>query len=181
MLNKEVGEAEVIVIIQDVETIDNSLIGHVTLRVAHHLVEERERIAHTTIGLLSYDVQSRLLGCDTLLRGHLGEMLHDIAQLDASEVVDLTTRKDGGQHLMTLGSSQDEDGMTRGFLQSLEESIERRRREHVYLVDDEHLVATNLGRYAHLVDEFANVVNRVIRRSIELMDIVGALLIERTT
>ena len=180
MLQEEIREAEVIVVIQYVETADDTLVGDVALCVAHHLVEERERIAHTTIGLLGYDVQRSLFGLHALLGSHVGQMLHDVVQLDTREVVDLTAREDGGQHLVALRGGEDEDGVAWRLLQCLEEGIERRCRQHVHLVDDEHLVSAYLGRDAHLVDELAYVVHRVVRCSVQLMYIIGTLLVEGT-
>ena len=71
--------------------------------------------------------------------------------------------------------------MMRWLLKGFEEGIERRRREHVYLVDNEYRVATLLRDDAHLLDKVANIVDRVVRGSIELVDIQRASLIERAT
>ena len=56
VLDEEIREAEIIVVIQDIEVANHSLIGKVTLCVAHHLVKERESVTHTSISLLGNDM-----------------------------------------------------------------------------------------------------------------------------
>ena len=63
---------------------------------------------------------------------------------------------------MLLGSGKDKDGMMRGLFESLEECIERRSREHVYLVDDVNLILAYLGWDAYLVDKLTDVVDTVV-------------------
>ena len=67
------------------------------------------------------------------------------------------------------------------LLQRLEKRVECCCRKHVHLVDDKNLVLANLRRNLHLVDQFANVIDRIVRRSIKLIDIVASLLVERLT
>ena len=68
--------------------------------------------------------------------------------------------------------------MSGWLFKRLEEGIECRLRWHVYLVDNEHLVSAHLRWYLHLLDEFANVVDGVVRSSVELVNIVRTLLVE---
>ena len=63
---------------------------------------------------------------------------------------------------MLLGSGKDEDRMRRRLLESLEEGVERRLREHVHLVDDIYAVSSYLRRYADLVHEGLNILDTVI-------------------
>lgn len=65
----------------------------------------------------------------------------------------------------------------RGLFERFEEGVEGGGGEHVYLIDDVHLVLTQGGSYVYLVDEGANVVHGVIGGGIELHYIVGALTI----
>ena len=80
---------------------------------------------------------------------------------------------------MLLGCCEDEYGVLWWLLQSLEEGVERRRGEHMHLVDNEHRVAPVLWYDTHLLYEVADVVNRVVRRSIQLVDVERATLVER--
>ena len=94
------------------------------------------------------------------------------------EVVNLTTGQDGGQNLVLLGRGQDEDDMCGRLLQSLEERVEGSLRQHVNLVDDEHLVLSHLRRDARLLHEGLYLLNSIIAGSIKLKDVVRALLVE---
>ena len=79
---------------------------------------------------------------------------------------------------MFLGGGEDEDGVGWRLLECLQESIESRGREHVDFVNDEDLVLADLGRYANLVDEGSDVIDRVVGGSVQFMDVHRALLIE---
>ena len=63
---------------------------------------------------------------------------------------------------MLLGGGEDENGVSRGLLESLQEGIERCSRQHVHLVDDIHAIFAYWGRDAHLVDEGAHIIHRVV-------------------
>ena len=79
---------------------------------------------------------------------------------------------------MFLGSGKNEDHKARRLLKRLQKRIEGIGGEHVHLVDDEHLVLARLGRDAHLFNEFADVVNRVVGSGIEFMDTKRTSLVE---
>ena len=51
----------------------------------------------------------------------------------------------------------------------------------MHLVDDEYRVATNLWQHSHLLDKVADILYRVVRCGIELVDIERAILVERET
>lgn len=68
--------------------------------------------------------------------------------------------------------------MGRGLLERLQKGVEGGRREHVDLVDDEDRVAAHLGDDPHLVDERADVLDRVVRGGVELVDVERAPLVE---
>ena len=109
------------------------------------------------------------------------EVRHGFGHFHAVEVIDLTTRQDGGQNLVFLGRSQDKDGMRGRFLECFEKRVEGRLREHVHLVDDEHLIASHLRRNLHLFDKFADIVDRIVRRRVQFMNVVRTPFIERHT
>ena len=180
-LQSIVGNAKERVGIKQVEVGDDCLIGHIPAGERGNLVEDRKRITHTAISLARNDLQGTGFHTDTLLIGDISELFDDILCRDALEIVGLTATQDGGQNLLLLGGTHHEDGMLRRLLKGLEERIERRCRKHVDLIDDEDLVFSYLWRNLHLIDQFADVIDRVVRRRIELIYVVAALLLERLT
>ncbi len=64
------------------------------------------------------------------------------------------------------------------LLKRLEESVESGCREHVYLVDDEHRVVPDLRNDAHLFDQRADVLNRVVGGGVEFVNVHRAALVE---
>ena len=168
---QQLGHAEVGVVVQHVEGLGHGVVVECRATERYRLVEHREGIAHTAIGLLGNEVERLLVSLHTLLLGDVLEVLYAILDTDAVEVIDLTTRQDGGDDLVFLGRCKDEDGMLRRLFEGLEEGVEGGSREHVDLVDDEHRVATHLGDDAHLLDQGADILYRVVRCGIELVDV----------
>jgi hypothetical protein len=64
------------------------------------------------------------------------------------------------------------------FLKGFQKSIEGLRGQHVDLVDDVDAVQTDLGRNTHLLCEQTDIVDRIVRGSIKLMNAVGAVFVE---
>ena len=63
---------------------------------------------------------------------------------------------------MLLSSRKNEYGVCRRFLQSLEEGVEGRLRQHMYLVDDVDAVVSHLRRHSHLVHQGLDVLYTVV-------------------
>ena len=173
-----VGQVEVVVVVQDVEIFDDLPVGDVAAGEGRHLVEDGEGIAHASVGFAGDDVERRFLVSVAFLVGHALEVGHHIGHLHAGEVVDLTPREDGGENLVLLGGGEDEDGVGGRFFEGFEKGVEAGLREHVHLVDDEHLVASDLRRYLHLLDEGADVVDGVVGGGVEFVDVVRTPLVE---
>lgn len=68
--------------------------------------------------------------------------------------------------------------MLRRFFQGFQEGVESRRRQHVHLVDDIHLVFANLWRDTYLFNQGTDVFDRVVGSGIQLMDIIRTLFVE---
>ena len=108
-------------------------------------------------------------------------MIHGIIHTDTVKIVNLTTRQNGRKDFMLLRCSQNENGMAGRFFQCLQEGVESRGRQHVYLVNDIHFILTYLWRNTHLFHQLANIVYRVVGRRIQFMNVVRALLVESDT
>ena len=80
---------------------------------------------------------------------------------------------------MFLGRREDEDGVCGRLFERLEEGVEGCGREHVDLVDDEYRVTAHLRDDAHLLDQRADVLHRVVRCGVQLVDVQRAALVER--
>ena len=73
---------------------------------------------------------------------------------------------------MLFSSGKNEYRMCRRFLKSLQESVERRLRQHMYLVDDIHTVFSYLRRNTHLIHQSLDVIYTVVGCRVKLMDAV---------
>ena len=67
----------------------------------------------------------------------------------------------------------------RRLFECFEKSVESGLTEHVYFVDDIDLVFPHLRRDTYLLDQRANVIDRIVRCRVQLMDIQRPLLVKR--
>ena len=172
------GHAEVGVVVQYVERLGHLLIAEFLPAERNGLVEHRQGVAHAAVGFLCDQVERLVVGGDSLLRGDVFEVFHGVLDADAVEVVDLAAGEDRRDNLVFFGGRQDEDGVCGRLLERLEEGVEGGRREHVDLVDDEDRVASHLRDDAHLFDERTDVLDRVVRRGVQLVDVERASVVE---
>ena len=173
-------DAEVGVVVQDVERLGDVAVIERLAAERHGLVEHRQGVAHTPVGFLGNEVERLFVGCDALLRGDVFEVFDAVLDADAVEIVDLAPREDGRDDLVFFGRRENEDRVCGRLFERLEEGVERRRREHVHLVDDEYRVAPYLRDDAHLFDQCADIFYRVVRRGVQLVDVQRAPFVERT-
>ena len=118
---------------------------------------------------------------DSLIGSHHTQVPDNIVHRDPVEVICLATRQDSRQNLMFFSCSKNKDSVCRRFLKGLEESIERRLRQHMHLVDDINTVLSHLRRYTYLVHQRLDVIHSVIGSGIKLMDAVGTSFSKRKT
>ena len=136
-------------------------------------LQEADGIAHTALGL-SRDEAGGLLGeVDLLLAGDLMEAGAEVGGGDAAEVEALATGDDGGGELLQLGGGQDEDHVLGRLLQSLQQSVKGRGREHMHLVDDVNTVFQLGGGIDDLVADIADIVHAVVGGGIHLQHVGG--------
>ena len=81
--------------------------------------------------------------------------------------------------LVFFGCGEDEFGVCRGLFEGFEEGVEGACREHMNLVDDVDFVAAGLGREVYLLDQFADVVDGVVRCCVELENVERCSRVER--
>ncbi len=171
--------AEIGVVIQHVERLGHVAVVERRAAERHGLVEHRQGVAHAAVGFLRDEVQRLFVGRDVLLPGDVFEVFDAVLDADAVEVVNLAPREDGRNDLVFLGRREDEDGVCGRLFERLEEGVEGCGREHVDLVDDEYRVTAHLRDDAHLLDQRADVLHRVVRCGVQLVDVQRAALVER--
>ena len=181
IIYRKVYQLEVVLGIKHVEVFDYLLIGDVALTERGALVEDGQCIAHTAIGLFGNDCQRLFLDGNAFALSYRLEVVDGVANGHPLEIVNLTAAEDGGKNLVLLGCGEDEDNVCRRLLKGLEKSIEGCRRQHVNLVDDEHLVAAYLRRDAGLLHERLDMLDGVVRGSIQFEDVERTLLVECLT
>ena len=79
---------------------------------------------------------------------------------------------DGFGHLLRVGGTQNEDDVLGRLFERFQQRVERRRREHVNLVDDVNLVLAARGGKLHAADNLlAHILDARAAGGIELVDI----------
>ena len=118
------------------------------------------------------DVERFVIEGEALLLAHVDEVCAHLVRRDGVEVEALHARENGGEDLLRIGRTHDEDDVRRRLLERLEQRVERRGRQHVDLVDDVDLVTATDGRVVDAVDDLlAHVVDARAACRVELVDI----------
>ena len=172
---KAIRQTEIIFVIKYIQVVNHAFIRDISSGKTHHLVEDRQCVAHTSICFHGNHVQCFRLCWDSFFRSNIRKMIHRIFHTDTIEIINLTTGKNGRKNFMLLRRGQDENSMTGRFFQRFQKRIECRSRKHVYLVDDINLILANLWRDTHLLHQLTNIVHRVVGGCIKLMDIIRPL------
>ena len=79
----------------------------------------------------------------------------------------LTAAHDRGQHFLGLGRCKNKFHVRRRFFQRFQERIKRSRGQHVHFVDDINLVARLRWRVAHVVAQFAHLLDAVVAGAVD--------------
>ena len=134
-----------------------------------HLVEGAERVAHAALAG-SGQQQQRVVGDgDALLVGDEAQPLGHRLRRDGLELVDLRPRQHRIGDAVQLGRGHHEHDVRRRLLDRLQQRVERRGRQHVDLVDEEHLVAVAHRRDRQALDDhLAHVVDPGVGRGVDL-------------
>ena len=133
------------------------------------LVERGLGVAHAAVGA-ARDGEERVLGdLDALRVAHLPELPADVALRDLPEVEALAAREDRAEDLVRLGRREDELHELGRLLERLQQRVERRRREHVDLVDVEDAELALDRRVLDLgEDALVDVLDLVVRGAVDL-------------
>ena len=136
------------------------------------LLQRGERVAHAALGMACHDGKRLVVVVEALLLAHVCQAALDILVTDAVEIETLAAREDGLQNFLRVGGAQHKNHVCRRLLERLEQRVERRRREHVDLVDDIDLVlAAHRGKVDGVDDLLAHVVYAGTACGIELVDV----------
>ena len=174
-----IHQTEAVLVVQHSEVADHVFVLDVGTAEGNALIEQSERVAHGSVGLLGYHMDALVVYLYSFRSGYCLDIFGDIRDGDAVEVVGLAAGKYRGQDLVLLRGAEDEHCVGGRFLEGFEEGVEGLRREHVDLVDDIHAVAPNLRRDLYLLQKGADVIHAVVGCCVELVDVVRAAFLER--
>ena len=136
------------------------------------LIEGRQRVASRAAALAEHVVDGLLVDVEAGVVGDPRHVLGEDLRRDQVELVVLGPAADRRQDLVRIGRRQHEHDVTGWLLQRLQQRVRRRRRQHVDLVEDVHLRAPGRAQ-RHLADEVAHRLHAVVRRGVELLEVVG--------
>ena len=158
------------------ERVQHVLFGHAVSRVGQALIRQRQRVAHAAVRRAGDQPESVRLDVRPRLLQNRGEIRHDMRDRQTVEIEALTARNDGRGELLRFGRRKDEENVFRRLLKRFQKRVERRVREHVHLVDDEHAILQLQRRELRLVDQGTDVVHAVVRRGVDLDHVRAARL-----
>ena len=135
------------------------------------LIQQSQRVSHRPGRLAGHNGDRLVVRRQGLRIENRAHPLSDEPVGDQSKIVLLTSRADRHRHLVAFGGREDELHVIRRLLQRLQEGVERARRQHVNLIDDDDLVAVALGPVRERFLETAHVFDAVVRRPVDLLDV----------
>ena len=119
IFQEKICQLKIVFVVEDIQVFDNTFISDVSICKAYNLVENRKGITHTSICLLSDDVESFRFSFYMFFFGYITQVLNDVLYANTVKVINLAPTEDSWQDFMFLGSSQDKNSMLRRFLQCL--------------------------------------------------------------
>ena len=145
---------------------------HPTLAERDELFERGERVAHAAFGPMRDEVERLALELHAFRHAHRAQTRHERLLRDAPEVEALAARVDRLGHLLRIGGGEDEHHVARRLLERLQQRVERRRGQHVHLVDDVDLVAPARGGELHAADDLlAHILHAGAARGVQFVDV----------
>ena len=133
------------------------------------LLERGQGVAHAAARMPHDELERGRVVGEALLAADVGKVRLHLVVSDRMKVKALHAGEDRGEDLLRVG---DKDHVLGWLLERLEQRVERRRREHVDLVDDVDLRAAHDRGVAHSADDLlADVVHAGARGGVQLDDI----------
>ncbi len=137
------------------------------------LVEKGERVACRPGCAAHEDVDDLVVGLDAFAAEDVGEVAGELVVCEERELEVLGARPDRGEDLAGVGRRQHEDDVLGWFFEGLQQGVRRGGAEHVHLVDDVDLATRRRAEAdADALDEVAYRVDAVVRRGVELGEVV---------
>jgi hypothetical protein len=134
-------------------------------------LEQRLRVAHGAVGRACHQRQRVVVGGDPGLRRQPRQLRPDLVDAEPPEAEVLAAREHRRGQLLRLGRREDEHQARRRLLERLEQGVGGGARQHVGLVEHPHAAAAPQRGQANLLAQVADVVDRVVRRRVELDDV----------
>ena len=125
----------------------------------HRLIQDRQPVAHRSIGRARDQVQRGRFDLHVFLVGDAGEMRVQLGHLHAAERKTLAARQHRDRDLAQFRRREHEFYVRRRFFQRFQQRVEGVAGEHVHFVDDEHLGAGLHRAEACGLDDFPHVVH----------------------
>ena len=137
--------------------------------VGNCLIQQAHRVAHRPFRGPRDQRQRVFRDLRAFQPGHLLQMRNHHLRLDPAQIKPLTPGQHRHWHLADLGGRKQKLHVRGRLFQRLEQRIERTRRQHVNLVDDEDLVARRRRPVTHRLDDrVADVLHAGVRRRVHL-------------
>ena len=137
------------------------------------LIQQAFGIAQTALSPLGHHMQCFRLDGNRFLFGNPAQVLFKRIQGNPPEVESLAAAEDGGKHPLGIGGRQHEHHLRRGFLQGLEQRIERCGGEHVAFIHHIHLPARLHRREPGAFDQVADVVDAGVGGRVDFDHVQG--------
>src|SRR6185437_11519343 len=117
------------------------------------LIEKRQTIPHAAVGGLRNEREAGRLEPNAFLLQNGAQVGGNLRDRNPLEVELQAAREHGDRQLLRVGGGQQEFHVLRRLLERLQERVEGMRREHVYLIDQVHLVTPAGGGVLHVVEQ----------------------------
>ena len=141
-------------------------------RIGGKALEVRQGIAHAAARVEHHQLERLTVIAEPLALTDVDEASEQLIVADGAEVKALHARKDGLENLLRVSGAHHEDDVLGRLFQRLEQRVERRRGQHVDLVDDIDLVVATNWSVAHTIDDLlAHVVHAGVGGGVELIHV----------